>query len=234
MAVKTIPTIKAYQDMPADLATHKKRGYVKWGETTASTKSQFTPSHGTRHDYKKDVTLTLQTKDIFNTADHGDDCFKVSINAGKEHTSNIEVKLNDQRWYPHIHSESFEYHQDSSSNNSLYLKYYARVWHNVSKNEFYTYGTNFSGENTKETAGYFYVKNALSDQEKTWQSGPVWRFKGWIFHFRSTSGAGSSHWSSVKIFNMKLHIGDPADKNAKSRLVLPAIRPSSEAYKFIY
>lgn len=226
MALKEIITVPASQSMPSNLAQHKEHPYIKHGVTTHSSKGTFTPSHGTRREYKQDVNLDVRNKDIFHVP-AGNDTFRVGINAGSEHFGNVEVKLQEQNFNNTWKGLGFEYHQDSSSNNSLFLRYFAKVWWNVKENTHYTYGSSFDGESRKETVGYFYNKDTFSDQERSWQDG-VWRLKGLIFNFRSTAGVGSSHNSYVQIFNLKFFSGDGS--NSGIRLVLPAIRPSSEAY----
>ena len=146
---------------------------------------------------------------------------------------NVEVQLLEQRWPNNLLGYSFEYRQDSTRNNSIFLRHYAHVWWDIASNTHRTWGVDFDGESRKESNAYYYNYVNLDSEEQRWQD-EGWRFKGWIFNFRSTKGTGSSFTSSVDFFNMKLHAGRLESTATTNREVLPQIRPSSEAYNIYF
>ena len=233
MGIHEIPTIPPRTLVPTTLTAHKALDVVDWGVTSAMLKGQFTPTHGNRVSFTRDVDLTYRIGDIFSVPHNTSTNFRVSINAGTQHYGNVEVQLLEQRWPNNLLGYSFEYRQDSTRNNSLFMRYYAHVWWGITNNTHRTWGVDFDGESRKESNSYYYNYVNLDSEEQQWQD-EGWRFKGWIFNFRSTKGTGSSFTSSVDFFNMKLHAGRLESTTTTNREVLPAIRPSSEAYNIYF
>ena len=229
MGFYEIPTIPTRTLVPTSLSAHKALDVVDWGVTSAMLKGQFTPTHGNRVEFTRDTDLSYRVGDIFEVPHNTSTNFRVSINAGSQHYGNVEVQLLEQRWPDNLLGYSFEYKQDSTRNNSIFMRHYAHVWWNIASNTHRTWGVDFDGESRKESSSYYYNYVNLADEEQRWQD-EGWRFKGWIFNFRSTKGTGGSFWSNVDFFNMKLHTGRLEASSTTNREVLPQIRPSSEAF----
>ena len=77
------------------------------------------------------------------------------------------------------------------------------------------------------------ITSTLIDEEQRWQD-EGWRFKGWIFNFRSTKGTGSSFTSNVDFFNMKLHAGRLESTATTNREVLPQSGQAAKRTTFIF
>lgn len=233
MAHHEIPTIPTRTLVPTSLSAHKALDVVDWGVTSAMDKGEFTPTHGKRVKFDRDVTLSYRIGDIFEVPHNTSTNFRVSINAGAQHYGNTEMQLLEQRFPDNLLGYSYEYTQSSSKNNSLYLRYYASVWWDVANNTHRTYGVDFDGESRKESTSYYYNYCNFTSDEQGWQD-EGYRFKGIIFNFRSTKGTGSAHNSHVDFFNLKLHAGRLEATSTTNREVLPAIRPSTEAYNIYF
>ena len=233
MAYLEMVTIPTRTLVPTSLSSHKALDVVYWGDTSSQDKSEFTPSHGKNVKFTRDVALGRRDGNIFADGHSESTNMRVSINAGSQHYGNCEVQLLNQRFPDNLLGYSYEYRQTSSKNNSLYLRYYASVWWDVKNNTHRTYGVNFDGESRKESTSYYYNYCNFSSDEQGWQD-QGYRLKGWIFNFRSTKGTGSSHNSHVDFWNMKLHTGRLETTSTTNREVLPAVRPSSEAYNIYF
>ena len=83
-------------------------------------KGQFSPTHGNRVEFTRDVDLTYRIGDIFEVPHNTSTNMRVSINAGSQHYGNVEVQLLEQRWPNNLLGYSFEYRQDSTRNNSIF------------------------------------------------------------------------------------------------------------------
>ena len=224
---KTAPAWMSYVEN--DLDNHKAQEVIKWGDTTLANKSSgHTPYAGNTAHMKSDTTLTLTQGNIFTKDSSQSDVPKVAINAGSEHYTCAEATINPSCWLNNFKAVAFEYHQDSSRNNSIFLRRVSSVWYHAGENKWRGWGWDGNYEGRKETSGYFQLYHDFrKTDEISWQT-MDWRFNSLIFEFRTTSGVGSSFWSAVKFFNLKLYTG-AYTHSSTPRFLIPRFRSYREA-----
>lgn len=224
MASYSWKTAPSWNDFTGTLSNHKAQETIKWSETQLDIKSGgYTPSHGDRTTMKNDTDLSLTQGNFYTPTNTTSEVCEFSINAGSEHYMCGEIRLNPSTWINNIKGVGFEYCQNSGRNNAIHLRRVATLWYNASSNAYRGWGWSGNYEGRKETVScWFETHDFRNTDEATWQT-QGWRFHGFIFEFRTTSGVGSSFWSKVSFFNLKLYIGAYTNSSTP-RFLIPRFR----------
>jgi hypothetical protein len=224
---KTAPSSMTYSH--GNLTNHKAQEVVKWSDTVFDNKTGgYTPAYGNTYAMQDDTNVQLTQGNFYTINDTQSDVCEVSINAGSEHYACADVRLVPSSWINNFTGVGFEYYQDSDRNNSIFLRRVATIWYNAAANTYRGWGWSDNYEGNKETKGYFSLfHNFRNTDEITWQTYD-WRFHGFIFEFRTTSGVGSSFTSKVRFFNLKLYTGAYTDSNTP-RFLMPRFRSHTQA-----
>ena len=224
---KTAPSWMRF--VAGDLTNHKNQEVVKLADTVLDNKSGgHTPYAGNTTPMKDDCDLQFVQGNMFTKDSAQSDVCKVSINAGSEHYSCAEMKLNPSSWINNYKAVAFEYHQDSSRNNSIFLRRVSSIWYHAKENKYRGWGWPGDYESNKETVGYFQLYHDFRNTDEiSWQT-MDWRFHSLMFEFRTTSGVGSSFVSTVKFFNLKLYTGAYTNSSTP-RFLIPRFRTFRDA-----
>jgi len=198
-------------------------------------KKQFSGGSNTYWDRDDVIRVTQDRMKIFNPDNSGDNrhSCQLSTNAGAEHYYIAYVEFDIGRHFTQPFTwMGVEWYQTDDSNNSCHIRQIGREYKNPSTGLVYSYSTGFWGESNKETRGYFHYINEMSQTEIDYQK-DGYLLNRILFNLRTTSGMGSSHWSSCEVFNLRFGWGD-GEPSTNHMIALPKIRPLDEHDKPAY
>ena len=222
----SIPLVDTSYPKPSNLNDFKiKVPLIKWSDPVLKDQGgtkNFNDGWNTH--WKHDDTLNINENKMnpWVKSKTSDVC-TLSVKAGSEHFYIGYVDLGESRHFNvPLTWAGLEWYQTNSSNNSCHLLKIGREYKKPSDDSTWSFSSDFWGDNNKETLGYFHRIETLDKKEiEKQQEGYV--LNRLYFGMRTTAGAGSSHNSSVYVYNVKFGWGD-GDASNNHKMALPKIR----------
>jgi len=238
MANHSIPTMNYGDRIPTTLDEHKAINCHRDSSTSeeGAQSSAWTPTHGNTQTYPRDANCWVATGETNIWAGLGSspDRLQLKIDAGASHTMNHKVRLGTWRWVRCLKYVGFEVHQSDSRNNSIYLDKIALVYCHESRNEYRSWGTDWTG--WKDWQGYRYFAHTMSQTEKDWQTKDGFILCEFMLNLATSGGVGSSFVSTCSVFNLKYLPGAGAEGQPTGRcsIAMPQNRPYGDRNKMRY
>jgi len=238
MAHTTINTMGYGDRIPTTLEEHKAINCHRDRSISEeeARSSSWSPTHGNTQTYPRDTNcgVTPGETNIWAGLGSSPDRLQIKINAGTSHTMNHKVRLGTWRWVRCLKYVGFEVHQSHSRNNSIYLDKIALIYCHESRNEYRSWGTDWSG--WKDWAGYRYFCHPMTQTEKDWQTKDGFILCEFMLNLATSGGVGSSFTSTCSVFNLKYLPGAGAEGQPTGRasIAMPKNRSYTDRNKMLY